>query len=37
MFFKTGSDDYGWLNRIVTVAMGDRRPTGPSYTVFEIL
>lgn len=35
--FETGSDKYGWLNRICAVAVGDRRPTGPHYTVYEIL
>lgn len=36
-FFETGSEKYGWLNRIVAVGYGDRRPTGPRYDVFEIL
>lgn len=36
-FFETGSDKYGWLNRIVAVAMGSRNPTGPFYQVYEIL
>ena len=36
-YFETGSDKYGWLNRICAVAIGDRKPTGPLYTVFEIL
>ncbi len=36
-FFETGSDKYGWLNRIVAVAMGSRNPTGPFYKVYEIL
>ncbi len=36
-FFETGAEKYSWLNRIVAVAMGSRSPTGPHYTVFEIL
>jgi hypothetical protein len=35
--FETGSDKYGWLNDIVTVAVGHRLPSGPIYQVFEIL
>lgn len=36
-FFETSSEKYGWLNRIVTVALGHRLPDGPVYRVFEIL
>ncbi len=36
-FFETGAEKYDWLNRIVAVAMGSRSPSGPCYTVFEIL
>lgn len=36
-FFETGSEKYGWLNRIVAVAFGDRRATGPRYRIYEIL
>ena len=35
--FETASEKYGWLNRIVTVAMGHRLASGPIYNVFEIL
>ncbi len=35
--FEAGLGPYEWLNRIVTVAVGDRRPTGPIYEVHEIL
>jgi FMN phosphatase YigB (HAD superfamily) len=28
--FKAGPGPYEWLNRIVAVAVGDRRPTGPN-------
>jgi hypothetical protein len=36
-FFETGSDTYGWLNRIVSVATGERLPSGPIYTVYQVL
>jgi hypothetical protein len=36
-FFETASEDYGWLNRIVAVATGQRTPDGPIYQVFEVL
>jgi len=36
-FFETASEKYGWLNRIVTIALGHRLPSGPVYQVFEIL
>lgn len=35
--FETGSETYGWLNRILAVGLGDRRPTGPRYRVYEVL
>ncbi len=35
--FETASEKYEWLNRIVTVGVGDRRATGPIYQVFRIL
>lgn len=35
--FETASDKYAWINKIICVSMGRRRPDGPSYTVFEIL
>jgi hypothetical protein len=35
--FETGHPKYAFLHRIRTVASGDRRPTGPIYTVEEIL
>jgi len=28
---------YGWLNRIVSVGVGERTPGGVSYRVFEVL
>jgi Protein of unknown function (DUF3237) len=35
-FFETASEKYGWLNGIVSVAVGHRLPEGPIYQVFEI-
>ena len=35
--FETSSPDYAYLNRLVAVGVGDRRPEGPVYSVFEIL
>lgn len=36
-YFETGSERYAWLNNVVCVGVGERRGTGPRYTVFEIL
>ena len=36
-WFETGSEKYGWLNRIVCVALGERQATGPRYRVYQIL
>jgi Protein of unknown function (DUF3237) len=35
--FETGHPKYEFLNRLLAVAGGDRRPQGPIYTVDEIL
>jgi Protein of unknown function (DUF3237) len=35
--FETSSEKYSWLNRLVAVATGHREPTGPIYTVYEVL
>jgi hypothetical protein len=35
--FETGHPKYEFLNRLLAVASGDRRPKGPIYTVDEIL
>src|SRR3984957_2578518 len=35
--FETGHPKYEFLNRLISVASGDRRPEGPIYTVDEIL
>jgi hypothetical protein len=36
-FFETGAPAYAWLNTIVAVGVGERRPDGARYEVFEIL
>jgi Protein of unknown function (DUF3237) len=35
--FETASPAYSFLNRLVPVAIGDRRPEGPIYTIHEVL
>jgi hypothetical protein len=35
--FETGHPKYTFLNRLVAVSSGDRRVTGPIYTIDEIL
>src|SRR5262249_27732920 len=35
--FETGHPKYEFLNRLVAVSSGDRRPEGPIYTIDEIL
>jgi Protein of unknown function (DUF3237) len=36
-FFETGASQYVWLNRLIAVGTGDRKPDGPVYDVFEVL
>jgi hypothetical protein len=36
-FFETGSDTYGWLNRIIAVGVGWRTDEGPGYDIHQIL
>ena len=36
-FFETSSPRYAWLNKIVSVGVGERRPDSVVYEVFEIL
>jgi hypothetical protein len=36
-FFETAAPAHAWLNRIVAVGIGERRPGGVTYEVFEIL
>jgi hypothetical protein len=35
--FETGSDKYGWLNRIISVSIGKQEAMGVTYDVFRIL
>ena len=35
--FETGSTRYAWLNNIVAVGRGYRRPAGPIYEIYEVL
>jgi len=35
--FETTAPQYAFLNRSIAIASGDRRPTGPTYTIEEIL
>ena len=35
--FETAAPQYAWLNRILAVGTGHRPPTGPVYSVFEVL
>ena len=36
-YYETSSEKYGWLNRVVSVAVGHRMAGGAIYQVFEIL
>jgi hypothetical protein len=36
-FFETSSPRYEWLNKIVSVGVGERTADGVEYEVFEIL
>jgi hypothetical protein len=35
--FETGDARYDWLNRVIAIGIGDRRPDGPHYNIFEVL
>jgi len=35
--FETAHPAYAFLNRLITVATGDRRPEGPVYAIYEVL
>src|SRR5438105_11252414 len=35
--FETSASQYAFLNRLIAVSSGDRRATGPIYTIEEIL
>jgi hypothetical protein len=36
-FFETSSPKYAWLNKIVSVGIGERQHDGVKYEIFEIL
>ncbi len=36
-FFETAAPELAWLNTIVSVGVGERRPNGAAYEVFEVL
>ena len=36
-FFETGAISYAWLNRTLAIGVGERKPNGAIYDVFEIL
>jgi hypothetical protein len=35
--FETGHPSYAFLNRIIAVGSGDRRPDGPIYSIEEVI
>jgi hypothetical protein len=35
--FETSAPQYSFLNRIIAIASGDRRASGPTYTIEEVL
>jgi hypothetical protein len=35
--FETAHPQYLFLNSVIAVATGDRRPDGPLYTIHEVL
>ncbi len=35
--FETSAPKYDWLNRVIAIGIGDRRPLGPIYHMFEVL
>ena len=35
--YETASEEYGWINQIVAVGVGNLTPTGVSYSVYEVL
>jgi hypothetical protein len=36
-YFETSSQKYDWINRICSIATGERSATGPTYTVYQVL
>jgi hypothetical protein len=35
--FETAASKYDWINRVLAIGIGHRRPDGPLYSVFEVL
>ena len=35
--FETSATQYAYLNRVIAIASGDRRPGGPIYTIEEVV
>jgi hypothetical protein len=35
--FETGSQKYGWMNRLLAIGVGHREPDGPIYRIEEVL
>ena len=35
--FETSASQYAFLNRLIAISSGDRRPSGPIYTIEEVL
>ena len=35
--FETSAPQYAFLNRLIAISSGDRRPSGPIYTIDEVL
>jgi len=35
--FETSANKYDWINRILSVGIGDRFADGPVYSVLEVL
>ena len=35
--FETSSEKYAWMNKLLAVGIGERKPSGPHYDIFEIL
>jgi hypothetical protein len=35
--FETAHPSYAFLNSLLAIASGDRRPEGPIYTIYEVL
>jgi hypothetical protein len=36
-FFETAAPKYAWLNTVIAIGIGDRKPSGPYYDVYQVL